>query len=78
MTEKTENKSEIVDAAAIDTEIAAHEKQIANIETHLNLKDASVASEGEVHGLESEQQVHRDEIHRLENKVPDGAAPQKQ
>lgn len=51
----------------IDDEIVSHQEEIENIETRINLKDASVATEGEIHGLETEQQTHRDNIQDLKN-----------
>jgi predicted nucleic acid-binding Zn-ribbon protein len=49
----------------IETEIEDQRNQIEIIETHINLKDASVASDCEINQLLNAQQVHRDHIHDL-------------
>jgi hypothetical protein len=53
------------DKKRFEADLDHEQAQIETIEVHLNLKDASVASECEVHNLQAAQQVHRDNIHEL-------------
>jgi hypothetical protein len=53
------------DKKRFESELDHQQAQIETIEVHLNLKDASVASECEVNNLQAAQQVHRDNIHNL-------------
>ncbi|WP_158941777.1 hypothetical protein [Granulicella sp. S190] len=50
----------------LESEIDLQQTEIEHIETQICLKDASVATEGEVRHLQTAQQVHRDNIHDLE------------
>ena len=59
------------DREHIEAEIDAQQTEIEHIETQINLKDASVASECEVTHLQGAQQVHRDHIHSLEKALDD-------
>jgi hypothetical protein len=53
------------DKKRFEADLDDQQAQIETIEVHLNLKDASVASECEVNNLQAAQQVHRDKIHEL-------------
>jgi hypothetical protein len=53
------------DQKRFEADMDDQQAQIETIEVHLNLKDASVASECEVNNLQAAQQVHRDKIHEL-------------
>jgi len=50
----------------LESKIGMQQTEIEHIETQICLKDASVASEGEVRHLQVAQQVHRNNIHDLE------------
>jgi hypothetical protein len=53
------------DKKRFEADLDDQQAQIETIEVHLNLKDASVASECEVNNLQAAQQVHRDKIHEM-------------
>jgi hypothetical protein len=55
----------------IETQIDSQQTEIEILETHIALKDASVASEVEVKTLQAAQQKHRDNIHDLERSKDD-------
>jgi hypothetical protein len=55
----------------IDSKIISQQTEIEILETHIALKDASVASEVEVKTLQAAQQRHRDIIHDLERSKDD-------
>ena len=53
------------DPSNLEDQIASNEEEIEIIEAAINFKDASVASEGEVHSLQAAQQHCRNKIHVL-------------
>jgi hypothetical protein len=57
------------DPGNLEDQITSNEEEIETIEVAINLKDATVASEGEVHSLQAAQQHCRNKIHVLRNSL---------
>jgi hypothetical protein len=55
----------------LELEMDAQQTEIEQIETQINLKDASVACEGEVRHLTTAQQVHRNNIRNIQKTLRD-------
>jgi hypothetical protein len=71
----TPERPPVVTVDEIDSQITSQQTEIENLETHITLKDASVASEGEIKSLQAAQQKHRDNIHDLERSKDDLTVP---